>query len=845
MYNVFMIAPEIINQSLEYFSRLDSAELLAKLKSSPEGLLDSEARKRLVLYGKNLIKQEKKHHLILQFLSNFKNPLILILMVVSVISIILGDRFQASIVLVIVVMSVALNFVQEYKANLASEKLKSKLAYTTAIIRNGVKKEIATKNVCLGDIVELNAGDMIPADCRILKSTDVFANQSTITGESFPAEKHAEEQNPKGKNSFELTNILLHGSSIISGTAVVLVIRTGSRTEFGKVALNLSQNVTENEFTKGILSFSLFISKIILVFVLFIFLFTALVKFDFINSLMFSVAIAVGLTPEFLPMIMSVCMSKGSLNMAKKGVIVKRLSSIPTLGSMDVLCTDKTGTLTENKIKLIKYIDLAGNHSEKVLFHSYLNSFFQTGINNIMDEAVLSFKEVDIAGYKKIDEIPFDFKRKRMTVVVEDKNKNHFLITKGAPEEIFKLASNIVNTANLADRYKQLSNEGFRVLAVAIKKQQVIKERYSTSDECDMELIGYLAFLDPPKKDVTRVLRDLENLGIEIKIITGDNELVASRICQEVDLKVKGILLGSEIDEMSEDALLQKVKNTTIFAEFLPEDKTKIILALKKGGFVVGYLGDGINDAPSLKTADVGISVSNAVDIAREMADMVMTARGLNQLKDGVLEGRRTFGNTMKYVMMGISSNFGNMFSVLGAVIFLPFLPMLPIQILLNNLIYETSQVTIPTDNVDEEYLNKPKRWDVGNIKKFMLTFGPISSLFDFISFFALYLFFKNSPTGFQTGWFMESLATQTLVIHIIRTRKIPFIQSRASKYLILTSLAGVLVGWVIPFTPIGRIFSFSPLPVGVLSILIVVVVCYLATVEIVKRYAFKRSFIS
>jgi P-type Mg2+ transporter len=556
-------------------------------------------------------------------------------------------------------------------------------------------------------------------------------------------------------------------------------------------------------------------------------------------------------TPELLPMIMSITMARGSLRMSKKGVIVKKLSAIPSFGSMNILCTDKTGTITEDNIQLVLCTDPMGKKDESVLRYGYLNSTFQTGIKNPLDQAVLEEGKVDIKDYKKTEEIPFDFHRKMLSIAVKGP-EGDILITKGAPEEVWKRCATVliegqsapftgeVQRRTCAD-YESLSSQGYRVLAVAIKKIKQIKEQYTVKDEAELELIGYLAFLDPPKKGVGKILKELNAIGVEVKIITGDNELVTQKICNDIDLPIKGILLGKQIESLTDDALRVKAAQTTIFARFSPDQKNRIILALKSSGNVVGYMGDGINDAPSLRTADVGISVNNAVDVARESADMVLTRKNLKILKEGILEGRKTFGNTMKYILMGLSSNFGNMFSMIAAVCFLPFLPMLPIQILLNNLLYDFSQVTLPTDNVDKDWIDKPRRWNFKYIKKFMIILGPVSSVYDIITFVVLYYGFHAAQSVFQTGWFVESLATQTLVIHFIRTKKIPFIQSKPGKLLVISTIAAVTFGWIIPFTPIGEYFNFSPLPWPILLSIVGIVALYLCTVEVLKRFFYKR----
>jgi len=566
---------------------------------------------------------------------------------------------------------------------------------------------------------------------------------------------------------------------------------------------------------------------------------------------MFAIAIAVGVTPELLPVIMSVTMARGSLRMSHKGVIVKRLAAIPNFGGMDVLCTDKTGTLTENNIQLVTYTNIEKKVDEKVLLYAYLNSFYQTGVKNPLDSAMLNFKKIPINAYKKVDEIPFDFNRKIMSVVVNN-HQERIIISKGAPEELFKHCQNVIInnqqeklSATIKEKaiaqYHELSADGYRVLGLAYKNINHEKNKYDLEDEQDLNLLGFISFLDPPKAGVSEVLKKLASNGVEVKVITGDNELVATKICHDVGLPIKGVLQGKEISGLTDDALRVRAEKTTIFARFSPDEKNRIISALRHHGHVVGYLGDGINDAPSIKNADVGISVNNAVDVARESADIVLTEKSLKVLQDGILEGRKTFGNTMKYIMMGLSSNFGNMFSVIAAVFFLPFLPMLPIQILLNNFIYDFSQLTLPADNIDKDWIQKPRRWNLKFVKKFMLFFGPISSFYDIMTFVVLYFIFHTSAGAFQTGWFIESLATQTLVIHVIRTRHLPFIKSRASKYLTFSTITCVIIGWIIPYTFIGKYFKFEPLSFMIILSIIGIVILYLITVEIMKHIFYKK----
>jgi Mg2+-importing ATPase len=718
------------------------------------------------------------------------------------------------------------------------------------VIRSGKKKEVKISHICAGDIIFLNSGDLVPADARVIIAKDFFVNQSALTGESMPCEKIDRPVEAGHKNFADLENIVYAGTNVISGSASVVIINTAKNTEFGKIASSLSRQ-EKSEFEEGIVHFGYFIMKVILFLVMFIFLFNAIFRHSILESFLFSVAIAVGVTPELLPMIMSITMSRGALLMAKKGAVVKKLSAIPNFGSMDILCTDKTGTLTEGKIALVKYVDSSGNDSDKVLEFAYLNSFYQTGIENPLDKAVIEFRKIDIKDYKKIDEIPYDFNRQRMSVIVEDGER--FIISKGAPEGIFNCCSlysyngeshpfGTEERAKANKYYEDLSREGYRVLALAIKKIDKEVKIFGKDDECGLEFRGFIAFFDPPKKGIKKVLQGLEGIGIAIKIITGDNELVTEKICKEIDLPYQGILLGEDVKNLSMEQLRHKVEKTTIFARFSPADKNRVIQALRANGHVVGYMGDGINDAPSLRTADVGISVNNAVDVAKESADIVLVSKNLQILKDGIIEGRKVFGNTMKYILMGLSSNFGNMFSAAGAVVFLPFLPMLPVQILLNNFIYDVSQLTIPTDNVDEEWVIKAKRWNIKFIKRFMLFIGPISSIFDFSTFFLFYYGFKVGESTFQTAWFLESLMTQVLVIHFIRTKKIPFLQSRPSWQLMLSTFSAVVIGWIIPFTPVGNFFGLVPLPPFMLLAIVGIVIVYLFLVEIGKRIFYKYN---
>ncbi|MEM3459241.1 MAG: magnesium-translocating P-type ATPase [Candidatus Bathyarchaeia archaeon] len=826
-------------------------ELLARLNTSMSGLSSEEVEERLRTYGYNELAKRKKRTAIINFLSHFRSPLIIILLIAGLIAGFLGEIINVAIIFSIVFVSVILDFYQESKAEKAAEALKEKVTTTATVLRDGAKQEVRLSEIVPGDIIYLSAGDIVPADARVIAAKDLFLNQSALTGESFPVEKTSTPIKAKGTAPTEWNNCLFMGTSVVSGTATTVVLKTGSHTEYGKIAKRLVEKEPETEFERGIKGFGFLIMQVTFLLVMFVFFINALYKRDVLESLLFAVALAVGLTPELLPMIITVNLSKGALAMSKKGVIVKRLAAIENFGSMNVLCTDKTGTLTENKIKLVLHVDMEGNDDEKVLLYSFLNSYHQTGLKSPLDEAILGYKDIDVKDYQKIDEVPFDFIRRRVSVVVEYEKQRYF-IAKGAPEEIIKVCSYCEHGGMISDltdefrrkidqKYYDLSVEGFRVLAVSYKKLKEEKPVYSVNDESDMVFLGFVAFLDPPKETARESLQLLSKAGVELKILTGDNELVTRKACAHLDFEIKGVVLGSEIAQMHDDALSRVVEEANVFARVTPAQKDRIINALKNNGHVVGFLGDGINDAPSMKTADIGISVNNAVDVAKESADIILLQNDLRILDEGVLEGRKTFGNTMKYVMMGVSSNFGNMFSVAGASLFLPFLPMLPIQILLNNLLYDFSQSTITTDNVDPEYVEKPKRWDISFIRRFMIFLGPVSSIFDFLTFFIMLLVFNATEPLFQTAWFLESLCTQTFVIFVIRTRRTPFYKSKPSRLLLLSSLSIVGFALILPFTPLGELFHFVQPPFTFFLVLAALIGAYLVLTETVKKWFYKR----
>jgi P-type Mg2+ transporter len=824
-------------ESLFHWAEISIHDIYNEFHSSERGLPEIQIEQQEKLFGKNELQRGQKLGVFFEFLGHFKSPLVIILLFASLLSFILGDDVNAIIIAAIVVISAVLDFLEERGAHSAAQRLRDTVRSKALVVRDGVEKEVFSEELYPGDIVNLNAGKLVPADLRIITAKDFFVNQSALTGESFPAEKMAGVLlHPQSVD--ELTNIALMGSSVVSGSATGIIVKTGMSTHFGSIAAKLILPQQETSFSRGVRDFGYLVMRITILLIVFIFLINGVAKHNWLEAFMFALAVAVGLTPELLTMIMSVSMARGSLKMAKKGAIVKKLASIPDFGSMDVLCTDKTGTLTLDKIEVMKYIDLDGKTSDEVLRFAYLNSHYQSGMKNPLDDALLSSFTIDISDVEKADEIPFDFVRKRMSVVVKIKDK-FFLITKGAPEEILKVSNTKgVPLEKFQNLYESLSREGYKVLAIGIKVMDY-KNGCTKKDEDQLELKGFIAFLDPPKPEAAETIQALQGIGIEIKIITGDNQLVALKVCKEIGLDVKGLMMGYEMELLTEEALRIRSQSTTVFARFSPDQKNRVIKALQSR-HTVGYLGDGINDAPSLKTADVGLSVSNATDVAKESADIILTDKSLMILKEGVMEGRKTFINTIKYIQMGLSSNFGNMFSMAAAAIFLPFLPMLPVQILLNNFIYDFSQVTIPTDKVDEETIRKPRKWDLSFIKKFMIVFGIISSVFDLITFYIFFIYFGARESQFQTAWFLESLTTQTLVIFFIRTRKIPFIQSTASVPVMVSAMLCILLAWIIPFSPVRYYLKMTALPASMLIVIGALVLCYLLIVEFVKRIFYR-----
>lgn len=832
------------------FQTLSPIEAWDVLQTSEKGLAPAQVLDRRERYGPNDISRAHRRPAIIQYLEHFKNILVLILLFAAIISIFVGDIEAAAIIIIIVIASITLDFYQENRAGNAAELLRQKIISHSTVVREGRQQEVTITDLVPGDVILLFAGDIIPADALLLEERDLYVNQSALTGEPYPVEKNAVPSSP-GTPLTEATNYVFLGTSVVSGTATAIVTRTGMETEFGKVAQTLVDRPEETEFERGLAQFSFLMSRFTFALVIFVFFINALFRHGVLESLLFAVALAVGMTPELLPMILSLNLSKGAVAMSEKGAIVKHPESIQNFGSMDVLCTDKTGTLTENRISLIEYLDPEGKSNDKVLSYAFLNSYFHSGIQNPLDEAVISHHHQEPGEFRKIDEIPFDFVRRRMSIAV-CRGSERLLISKGAPEEILRICSFIEQNGTRTaitdqDRekvsllYRSKSTDGFRTLAVCYRDLEHDQRLFSLDDERDMTLIGLVTFIDPPKETAPESIRQLAESGIELKILTGDNELVTRKISSLIGLDVKAVLTGTEIEKLDRQTLSRVVEDVTLFCRMTPVQKNRVIVALRQNGHVVGFIGDGINDAPSLREADVGISVQGAVDIARESSDIILLEQDLRILHDGVTEGRKTFGNTMKYLLMGSSSNFGNMFSVAGASLFLPFLPMLPIQILLNNLLYDLSESTIPTDNVDRSYVDSPKKWDMDFIKKFILVFGPISSLFDFLTFFILLFFFSAQAALFQTAWFIESICTQTLVIFVIRTRVVPFYRSMPSPFLLGSTFLVVIVACILPFTFLGSIFGFVHPPLAFYVILGGLVTSYLVLVEIAKRWFYRR----
>lgn len=840
----------------------ESGVLMEQLGSSTAGLADAEVEARLEQYGHNDVAKEQRIPPLRRLLSILADPLSVLLIALAVITGVTEGGPGPIMISLLVLVSTALHYFQETQADEAAQKLHEMVSTTATVMQDGAKKEVALSDIVPGDLVFLSAGDMVPADVRVISAKDLFVNQAALTGEPVPVEKSARLADASQNDAFAIGNLCFLGTNVETGSGTALVIQTGARTYLGTLSGTLTKHHETTSFEKGVRSFTWLMIRLMLIMVPVVFLINGLTRHDWMGAFLFALAVAVGMTPEMLPMIVTVNLSKGALAMSRKKVIVKRLDAIQNFGAMDVLCTDKTGTITQGHVILERYVDIGGDDDEGILDVAFLNSYYQTGLRNLMDVAILEHLDkaeelVEESRFRKVDEIPFDFVRKRMSVVVTDGSGEDVLICKGAVDDVLNLCVSfeehgVVSPFTEADRDRaldlvaNLNAQGFRVLALSTRAvQAAAPDRvYAVSDEHDLTFLGFLAFLDPPKESAAEAIAQLMANHVAVKILTGDSELVTINICDRVGIHEPQVVLGPAIEEMSDAELAVAADKATVFARLSPNHKERIIRALQRNGHAVGFMGDGINDAPALRTSDVGISVDSAVDIAKESSDIILLEKSLLILEEGVIEGRKVFGNIIKYIKMAASSNFGNMFSVVGASAFLPFVPMLPLQILTNNMLYDFSQITIPSDSVDTEWLSKPRRWEIGNLRRFILTIGPISSLFDYLTFAVLLVVFKawNNPALFHTGWFVESLFTQTLVIHVIRTNRIPFIQSRASAPLLLSSVVIVTVGALLTtLRPLAQVLGFTPLPWLYWPILFGMLSAYVILTQFVKTWFIRR----
>jgi len=825
--------------------------LLRRLATTPAGLDTAEVQSRLTTYGPNDAATVKRLPLWLQFLTRFRNPLVIILLVASGLSAATGDAASFLIVVAIVTLSMTLDFVQEVRAQNAVEALRRSVAVQATVRRNGTSLPVLIDQLVPGDIVELIAGDLVPADSRLVDSRDLFVNQALLTGEPYPAEKQASDAALGAGNPAGASNAVFAGTSVISGTATIVICRTGSQTALGHLATSLAEKPPATAFALGIRRFGMLIMRVTVLMVLFVLVVNISFHRPVLESLMFALALAVGLTPELLPMIVTVTLARSAMELAKKKVIVKRLSAIHDLGAMDVLCTDKTGTLTEATIKLVRAIDGHGAESQRAYAYAYINSQFESGMKSPLDEAILGAHPFDMTGWSKIDEVPFDFERRRVSVLVEQDAKRR-LIVKGAPEDLLRLSGQYEGADGearpldaetrgiFAATLDALGGQGYRALGVASRAVDASHLTAAITDESDLVFSGFAVFLDPPKASAGVTIQAMAAAGISVKVLTGDNEFVTRHVFTEIGIPVTGVLTGDALATLSDEALVGQLSRVNLFCRVNPQQKLRILLALKRLSHVVGFLGDGINDAPALHAADVGISVDGAADVARAAADLILLEHDLAVVREAVVDGRSAVQNVSKYVLMGSSSNFGNMFSMAGAALFLPFLPMLPIQILLNNLLYDVSEIAIPFDRVDQEATARPVKWDVKLIERFMLVFGPVSSVFDFLTFYALLYLFSAGEAVFQTGWFIESITTQVLVVFAIRTRR-RFFRSRPHWFLAVMALGSVAVAVVLPVVPVGRWFGFVAPPPQFFVYLIIVTAAYLALVEVTKRFFYRH----
>jgi P-type Mg2+ transporter len=837
--------------SLQGFWNRPLQELFQLLQATPAGLTTEEASWRLRLYGPNSLVRESRFAALLSFFRFFANPLVIILVVASGVSLALGEQVGGLIIIAIVLFSVLLNFLMEFQARHAVEDIQKQIAITAAVMRDGREQELSIAELVPGDIIRLKAGDLVPADARLLDVKDLHVRESVLTGESLPVEKTATDFSKEKHGVADASNSVFLGTAVQTGIGTAVIVCTGKDTACGEIAHRLAMRPPETEFGRGIRHFGMMLTWVTMLLVLFVLLVNIVFHRPVLESFLFSVALAVGMTPEMMPMIITVTLAQGAKRMTKKKVLVKQLAAIEDFGSIDILCTDKTGTLTEGEIVLDRHVDFQGKDNENVLQLIYLNSHFEAGIKSPLDDAILKHEPPSVVGYDKVDEIPFDFSRKRLSVVVRHAD-DYLLITKGEAESVFDICETVTidgvlqpfddsRRAEAENTLRKLGADGYRALGVGVLKVEK-QDVYTVAAEHAMTLVGFAAFLDPPKLGVLSVLEALKQDGISVVVMTGDNQFVTQKIARDVGLGADRIFTGTHVDKMDDAAVAYQAENGAIFSRVSPEQKNRVILALKARGHVVGYMGDGINDAPSLHTADVGISVMNGVNVAKDAAKIILLEKDLAVVHDGVLEGRRSFANIMKYIIMGTSSNFGNMFSMAAASLFLPFLPMLPSQILLNNFLYDVSQVSIPSDNVDSAMKQRPKRWQIGFIRQFMMIIGPISSIYDFLTFGVLLWVFHASTNEslFHTGWFVESLATQTLVVFVIRTATNP-LKSRPSRPLLISVLAVVAIATVLPYTPPGRLLRFTPPPVSLLGTIAFLAVTYLFLVQAVKSWFYRR----
>ena len=822
-----------------------------ELDSSPVGLTNAAAQQRLRIYGPNRLSASVHKHPVFEVLDRLRNPLVLLLLIAGGVSAVMGEAISAGIIALLVVLSVTFDYVQEHRAELAADRLRKSVALRAVVLRDGMDHEIAVDELVPGDVVRLSAGSLVPADGLVLSAADLFVQQAALTGESFPVEKHADAI-PEDDALDCATNAIFMGSNILSGIATILIVKTGKSTQLGIIGGAISLSRPPTAFDMGIRHFGYLILRVTFLLVLFVLLANGLAHRPWLESFLFSLALAVGLTPELLPMVVTVSLSHGALRLARHGVIVKRLSAMQNLGAMDILCTDKTGTLTEAKISLSCHVDIANQDNSHVLELAYLNSSFETGVHTPLEVAILAHESVDISGWSKLDEVPFDFERRRLSVLLK-RSGEHFLIVKGAPEDVLTHCDRYERSdaqavpwtqaaqAQTQQTLKNLSTNGYRVLGIAWKNVPVNVNHAVLTDENNLIFAGFAAFLDPPKKDAGNAISNLRQKGVAVKILTGDSELVTQHVCNTLGIPVSGVLVGHQIAHLDDHALALQAEAVNLFCRINPIQKNRVILALRRRGHVVGFMGDGINDAPALHSADVSISVDTAVDVAKDSADLIMLKHDLSMLEHGVNEGRRTFANIRKYIMMGTSSNFGNMFSMAGAALFLPFLPMLPTQILLNNILYDLSETVLPLDDVDAAETSMPQHWDIRLLRNFMLVLGPVSSLFDIATFYLLLVVLKADEALFQTGWFIESLATQVLVIFVIRTRGNPFF-SHPNPVLWIATASVLSIAMIIPFSPLAGFFGFVALPWPYFLALGVLVLMYLVLAQMVKVYFYRSS---